>query len=320
MLDDYFAIGRLLANDTVSGILLEAGGLAAGVSALLEVEIPENPHFWHQHSEAATIRGKALEIAESQNLETARLALADLSVAFSKLLRATGIPPSYGSEVQELVCPMWREGQGGSVWLQPAGTVRNPFLGEAMSSCFEGRRTLPVTGSRVLDAVASTTKDAQRHQGHTGNTLALERMDLSPAEQERLDQFVTRYLALEEALVASDLKAARVGVEALREAAKGMEAGPLEGLAAKVVAAAGTEAESLETLRIDFKNLSARVAELVRMAPPSSEVAPVLFRAWCPMAKAEWLQTSSTIANPYYGQAMLTCGSVQEQIPARSSP
>jgi len=31
--------------------------------------------------------------------------------------------------------------------------------------------------------------------------------------------------------------------------------------------------------------------------------------AYCPMAKKPWLQEGSTLANPYYGSSMLTCGS-----------
>ena len=30
--------------------------------------------------------------------------------------------------------------------------------------------------------------------------------------------------------------------------------------------------------------------------------------AYCPMAKKPWLQQGSTLANPYYGRAMPTCG------------
>ena len=31
--------------------------------------------------------------------------------------------------------------------------------------------------------------------------------------------------------------------------------------------------------------------------------------AYCPMAKKPWLQQGSTLANPYYGSGMPTCGS-----------
>ena len=32
---------------------------------------------------------------------------------------------------------------------------------------------------------------------------------------------------------------------------------------------------------------------------------------YCPMAKASWLQAGKKIKNPYFGQAMLTCGELK---------
>src|SRR5690606_18489891 len=96
LLDNYLAIGQQLAGDTADDTADPARQVAAAVDALLEIEIPENAHFWHQHEEVATVRGKALEIVAADGIEAARLAYADLSVALAKLLRATGIPPTYG--------------------------------------------------------------------------------------------------------------------------------------------------------------------------------------------------------------------------------
>jgi hypothetical protein len=31
--------------------------------------------------------------------------------------------------------------------------------------------------------------------------------------------------------------------------------------------------------------------------------------AYCPMVRKPWMQRAETIANPYYGTQMLTCGS-----------
>ena len=31
--------------------------------------------------------------------------------------------------------------------------------------------------------------------------------------------------------------------------------------------------------------------------------------AFCPMVQKPWLQTASTVDNPYFGKSMLTCGS-----------
>src|SRR5581483_1854069 len=40
-----------------------------------------------------------------------------------------------------------------------------------------------------------------------------------------------------------------------------------------------------------------------------------LVSAYCPMAKANWLQFGDVIANPYMGAEMPTCGTVQRRIP-----
>lgn len=37
-----------------------------------------------------------------------------------------------------------------------------------------------------------------------------------------------------------------------------------------------------------------------------------LYEANCPMASADWLQSTSEVKNPYYGAKMLTCGSAKK--------
>jgi len=147
LLDGYFQIGEKLAADSMDAIAAPARQVAEGVDAMLKVEIPDNPHFWHQHTEVAEIRGHALELVAAKDIEKAREHYADLSIALSKFVRATGVPPSYPKAVEELHCPMYREGQGGTVWLHPAGEVKNPYYGKKMIGCFDWRVTLPVTGA-----------------------------------------------------------------------------------------------------------------------------------------------------------------------------
>ncbi len=38
----------------------------------------------------------------------------------------------------------------------------------------------------------------------------------------------------------------------------------------------------------------------------------VVAEAFCPMANASWVQAGETVANPYYGSEMLTCGYFKE--------
>lgn len=58
--------------------------------------------------------------------------------------------------------------------------------------------------------------------------------------------------------------------------------------------------------RTAMKKLSAAVIPFAR-ARVGGTLA--VTEAYCPMADASWLQAGNTIANPYYGSAMLECGS-----------
>jgi Cu(I)/Ag(I) efflux system membrane fusion protein len=143
LLKAYLAIGDALAADKTEGVADRARAVAAAVDAMLKTPLPGQEHFWHQHDEVATVRGKALELVEATDLKDARLRYADLSVALSKFLSATGVPQGFEGEVQQLHCPMYLEGQGGSTWLQLAGDVRNPYFGSVMLQCFDKRSALP---------------------------------------------------------------------------------------------------------------------------------------------------------------------------------
>jgi RND family efflux transporter MFP subunit len=146
-LEHYLAIGKTLAGDSTEGVADHAQQLATALDALVKTEVPADPHLWHEHQDAiATARSNAFKLVDTGDLAEARLQFAELSTSLETLLMATGVPPSFGREVQVLHCPMYREGQGGTIWLQPAGDVRNPYFGATMLGCFDERRALPVTG------------------------------------------------------------------------------------------------------------------------------------------------------------------------------
>lgn len=54
--------------------------------------------------------------------------------------------------------------------------------------------------------------------------------------------------------------------------------------------------------------------ELVKIVPPTANATPSLFEASCPMAKANWVQSSKEVVNPYMGKEMLDCGKVEREI------
>ena len=46
---------------------------------------------------------------------------------------------------------------------------------------------------------------------------------------------------------------------------------------------------------------------------PDSKKWPKLYVFHCPMAKAEWVQPTKTVANPYYGFKMRDCGELKAE-------
>jgi hypothetical protein len=163
-MDAYCKIGDRLATDSIVNVETSAQRVADGLADLTGMEIPGEPHFWHKHDSAGKAMAHALKLREAGDLEEARLRFADLSIALSSLVKATGVPPSYPQEIQELHCPMYSEGQGGSTWLQLAGEVSNPFLGSAMLACFDSRTTLPVAAGAATLPDTSATQPATQPQ------------------------------------------------------------------------------------------------------------------------------------------------------------
>ena len=79
--------------------------------------------------------------------------------------------------------------------------------------------------------------------------------------------------------------------------------GPIPGESAKLAALKG---KSVDEVREGLKAVSGPLVAFARAHPGG---ATPLREAFCPMANAGWIQAGETIANPYYGAKMLTCGS-----------
>jgi hypothetical protein len=103
------------------------------------------------------------------------------------------------------------------------------------------------------------------------------------------------YVAAQEALAADDFKLAKSSLELLAKNSQG----ELKKLTESVL-----KAGDLTALREAFKPLSESIAK--------AELAGGLALAYCPMAKAHWVQKNGKVANPYYGSSMLRCGTIKK--------
>jgi hypothetical protein len=101
------------------------------------------------------------------------------------------------------------------------------------------------------------------------------------------------YMDAGTALAADDFDKARVSLTALATQGTGE---------LKTRAQVAADAADISSMRDAFKELSAIASQM--QLPPEYAV------AFCPMYKggSKWVQKKETLANPYFGKSMLTCG------------
>ena len=134
VLTAYLQIADALAKDSTDGVAAAADELAAAASRLK----PAAPSL-----DAEAVMTSAGNLKTAGDLKAARDAFAKVSDAVVPLARKTGVPTTFaGGAVEAMHCPMYA---GGTRWLQPAGEVRNPYMGSKMIGCFDERDALPTT-------------------------------------------------------------------------------------------------------------------------------------------------------------------------------
>lgn len=128
------------------------------------------------------------------------------------------------------------------------------------------------------------------------------------------NQLLNSYYQLKDNLVKSNPTAAAASAG---ELIKAINAGEKEWLNddAKVVllkdATAIFQSADIKKQREQFASLSNNIVELAKTKKLSPE--PIYIQ-YCPMKKASWLSNDKAIKNPYYGNAMLSCGRVKETL------
>ncbi|WP_425638624.1 DUF3347 domain-containing protein [Algoriphagus yeomjeoni] len=180
---------------------------------------------------------------------------------------------------------------------------------------------LPIAVS-VLIALSMACSSKSTHEDHMENETSQEmssatsdELDSTPAtiisfKEESTTQIFNTYFGLKDALVETN-------GEKVSEEAKKLEAlltdEKYNSMKEEVQKIAGTTDTAIQ--RDAFDELSEQMIELAK----SSELASGnLFLQHCPMANgnkgANWISLSEEIRNPYFGDKMMTCGSVTEKI------
>ncbi len=120
---------------------------------------------------------------------------------------------------------------------------------------------------------------------------------------------VDPYLEIQAALADDSTEniKANAGNIATAATALGAPAMKIDTAALQLSAAAEAAEPDLQAVRERFAALSEAIDTYMtglRLTPPAG-----VRVAYCPMVKKPWLQKGDTLANPYYGKEMPTCGS-----------
>jgi Cu(I)/Ag(I) efflux system membrane fusion protein len=112
------------------------------------------------------------------------------------------------------------------------------------------------------------------------------------------------YIQIQTALAGDSLEGITTSAQAIAKSVKEDKANTFSatiGQQAEAVA----KVKDLAAAREAFKPLS---ESLIQFAAKDSTLSGLYRQVHCPMAKASWLQTGTTVSNPYMGKAMARCG------------
>lgn len=133
-------------------------------------------------------------------------------------------------------------------------------------------------------------------------------------KDEQLKSIYASYIKLKDELVATKYEQAKPAASELAAALKGFEG--CENAA--TIAGKISEAKDIKAQRAAFTDLN---VELIPVFKHTALTAGTIYVQHCPMANngdgGDWLSSEKKIQNPYYGDEMMECGRVAEEIKAK---
>jgi hypothetical protein len=136
-------------------------------------------------------------------------------------------------------------------------------------------------------------------------------------QQYQLSQLLSQYYNVKDALVAGNSRDAAAKAEEFIKIANSIDyklisEGNINALLKDATPI--SETKDIKVQRAYFASLS---ENMLTLAKAMKLTAGPVYQQYCPMKKANWLSSEKEIRNPYYGNAMLTCGKVVDTINPR---
>ena len=148
---------------------------------------------------------------------------------------------------------------------------------------------------------------AAGHAGHGTSGAAAASAAVKPVFKPPVQSVFDNYLKVQGALVQDSLEGVSGAGTAMAKAIKDNAKHALPAKVAEQAEALG-KVKDLQAARAAFKSLS---DSLIVFVKGQKAAAGTYHVAYCPMAKASWLQTGKTVMNPYMGKSMPHCGQLK---------
>lgn len=167
-----------------------------------------------------------------------------------------------------------------------------------------------ITASVAIAFMASACNQPKSKQAEQTKADTAQAVNASLPDKSNVTEILSSYIELKNNLVKSDGAASKKSAEALKK-----ELLEVEGCSEAATFAGNIAAtDKIDEQRKAFLTLSKDVITLakgIKTGKPS-------FVAFCPMTNGGkggyWLSEVKEIKNPYYGDAMLECGEVKEEL------
>ena len=182
---------------------------------------------------------------------------------------------------------------------------------KVLSGLTEGESVV-VSGAFQIDASAQLKglQSMMSYQTEASESIA----PFTAQEDSMMSALIQPYLTLKDELVRSDTKAASAAVTKMLSLLSDKKY-VFSRSNLKALLGSFQKTDDIEEQRELFRLIS---NEMIQWASSTQSVSNKLYVQFCPMANnnkgAKWLSAEEQIRNPFYGDAMLTCGSIVEVI------
>jgi len=162
----------------------------------------------------------------------------------------------------------------------------------------------------LLSFSCSQEKKTEANESSKQAQKEVMKSGVSEVNSEQLKSILSSYFNVKNALVKTDASEAKSALAKLLESI-GSEMEKMKSLAQEM-----QQKDDVEEIRSNFDDLSQEVYVLVKENSESKD--QKVYKQFCPMAfnnnGAFWLSEKKEIRNPYFGDKMLKCGKVQEEL------